>query len=96
MQAQSVVRRMGAKLAPIVLGLCGLTIWTPWAAAELVDNLPINYSLEAGDSPQEIDGPTVLWRMTSLLPRSAFFKPLIKMRPPWTFSPTAGERTNRF
>lgn len=60
MQAQSVVGRLGAKLAPIVVGLCGLTIWTPWAAAELVDNLPINYSLEAGDSPQEIDGPTVV------------------------------------
>ena len=60
MQAQSAARRLGAKLAPIVFGFCGLTIWTPWAAAELVDNLPINYSLEAGNSPQEIDGPTVV------------------------------------
>ena len=49
MKAQSGAGTPGAKLAPIVLGLCGLTIWTPWAAAELVDNLPINYSLEAGD-----------------------------------------------
>jgi hypothetical protein len=60
MRDPNVTRRLGARLAPVVLGFCGLTIGTHWAAAELVDDLPINYSLQAGDSPQEMDGPTVV------------------------------------